>query len=102
MALPFAFGDAEALRGLLRAAGFQRIVITPRSLNANFPEPERFVKLAVLGSAAMMPAFAQLDTAACAALVEAVTLESEAIVQRYRDGDRLSFPMSTHIAVAYT
>lgn len=102
VALPFTFGDAEALRVLLHAAGFQRIEITPRSLNANFPAPERFVELTVLGSAATIPAFAQLDTAARAALVEAVTLESEAIVQRYRDGDRLIFPMSTHIAVAYT
>src|SRR5262249_60287432 len=83
VALPFGFGDAEALRVLLRAAGVRRIEITPRSLNANFPAPERFVELTVRGSAARIPAFAQLDTAARAALVEAVTLESEAIVQRY-------------------
>ena len=102
VALPFGFGDAEALRVLLRAAGFRRIEITPRSLNANFPAPQRFVELTVLGSAARIPAFAQLDTAARATLVEAVTLESEAVVQRYCDGDRLIFPMSTHIGVAYT
>ena len=102
VALPFSFGDAEALRALLSAAGFQRITITPQSLQANFPAPERFVHLAVLGSAATVPTFAQLDTAARATLVEAVTLESEATVHHYREGDRLIFPMSTHIAVAYT
>src|SRR5262245_46018370 len=98
VALPFAFGDAEALRALLSAAGFQRIAINPQSLQANFPLPERFVHLAVLGSAATVPTFAQLDTAARAALVEAVTLESEATVRQYCEGDRLIFPMSTHIA----
>lgn len=37
------------------------------------------------------------------AQVEAVTTdETEAITQRYRDGDKLNFTMSTHIAVAYT
>jgi hypothetical protein len=102
VALPFALGDAEALRALLSAAGFQRIAITPQSLRANFPLPERFVQLTVLGSAATVPTFAQLDTAARAALVEAVTLESEATVHHYCEGDRLIFPMSTHIAVAYT
>ena len=99
--MPFAFGDAEALRALLSAAGFQRIAITPQSLNVNFPAPERFVQLTVLGTAATILTFAQLDTAARAALVEAVTLESEAAVQQYCEGDRLIFPMSTHIAVAY-
>jgi ubiquinone/menaquinone biosynthesis C-methylase UbiE len=102
VALPFSFGDAEALRALLSAAGFQRIAITPQSLQANFPAPERFVHLTVLGSAATVPTFAQLDTAARATLVEAVTLESEATVHHYCEGDRLIFPMSTHIAVAYT
>jgi len=102
VALPFAFGDAAALRALLSTAGFQRIAITPQSLHANFPSPERFVQLTVLGSAAAVPTFAQLDTAARATLVEAVTLESEATVQRYCEGDRLILPMATHIAVAYT
>jgi hypothetical protein len=32
--------------------------------------------------------------------VEAVALETEAVAQRYRAGDELIFPMSTHIAVA--
>ena len=102
VALPFTFGDAEALRAFLSAAGFHRIAITPQSLNANFPTPERFVQLTVLGSAATVPTFAQLDTVARAALVEAVTLESEAAVQQYSEGDRLIFPMSTHIAIAHT
>ena len=101
VALPFVFGDAAALRALLSAAGFHRIEITPRSLTVDFPSPERFVQLTVLGSAATNPTFAQLDTAARDALVEAVALESEATVRQYREGDRLIFPMSTHIAVAY-
>ena len=36
-----------------------------------------------------------------AALVEVVTLESEATVQRYCEEDRLIFPMTAHIPVAY-
>ena len=59
------------------------------------------MELTVLGAATTIPAFAQLDTAARSALVETVSLEIEAVTQRYRDGDKLTFPMSTHIAVAY-
>jgi hypothetical protein len=99
--LSFSLGDADELRTLLGDAGFQHIEISPRSLNIHLPSPERFVQLTVLGAATSIPAFAQLDTAARAALVEAVTGETQAVAQRYRDGDKLTFPMFTHIAVAY-
>jgi hypothetical protein len=59
------------------------------------------VHLTVLGAATSISAFAHLDAAARSALVEAVTGETQAVVQRYREGDTLTFSMSTHIAVAY-
>jgi ubiquinone/menaquinone biosynthesis C-methylase UbiE len=97
----FSLGDAEALRTLLGDAGLQRLAITPRSLQIHLPAPERFVQLTVLGAATSVPAFAHLETAARSALVEAVSSEAQAVAQRYREGDTLTFPMSTHIAVAY-
>jgi ubiquinone/menaquinone biosynthesis C-methylase UbiE len=97
----FSLWDADELRTLLGDAGFQRIKIAPRSLNISLPSPERFVQLTVLGAATSIPTFAQLDAGARSALVEAVTGETQAVAQRYRDGDTLMFSMSTHIAVAY-
>ena len=61
---------------------------------------ERFVQCAMLGAATSIPAVAHVDAAARAALVAAVTSETQAVAQRYRDEDTLMFPMSTHIAVA--
>jgi hypothetical protein len=100
VALSFSLSDGQELRALLSAAGFHRVEVTPRSLDIYLPSPDRFVELTVLGAATSIPAFAQLDTAARAALVEAVAGETEAVTQRYRDGDKLTFPMSTNIAVA--
>jgi hypothetical protein len=97
----FSLWDADELRALLSDADFQHIEITPRSLTIHLPAPERFVQLTVLGAATSIPAFAHLDAAARSALVEAVSSETQAVAQRYRDGDTLTFPMSTHIAVAY-
>lgn len=99
--VPFALWNAEELRTLLSDAGFQRIAITPRSLTIHLPEPERFVQLTVLGAATSLPAVANLDAAARSALVEAVASETQAVAQQYRDGNTLTFPMSTHIAVAF-
>jgi hypothetical protein len=101
VALSFSLWDAEELRALLSDAGFQRVEVTPRSLDIHLPSPERFVELTVLGAATSIPAFAEMDTSARSSLVEAVAGETEAVAQRYRDGDKLTFPMSTHIAVAY-
>lgn len=97
----FSLGNADELRMLLSDAGLQRIALTPRSLTIHLPVPERFVQLTVLGAATSIPAVAHLDAAARAALVAAVTNETQAVAQRYRDGETLTFPMSTHIAVAY-
>jgi SAM-dependent methyltransferase len=98
----FSLWDAEELRALLQAAGFERIVIMPRSLDVRLPAPERFVQLTMLGAATSVPAFGRLDGAARRALVEAVSGETETVVRRYRDGDTLTFRMSTHIATAHT
>ena len=97
----FSLWDSEDLRRLLNDAGFERIVITPRSLEVHLPTPERFVQLTVLGAATSIPAFTQLDTAARSALVDAVIGETQAVAEHYRDGNTLRFPMSTHIAFAY-
>jgi SAM-dependent methyltransferase len=101
VAVSFSLGDAKELHTLLSDAGFQRLAMTPRSLTIHLPVPERFVQLTVLGAATSIPAVAHLDAAARAALVAAVTSETQGVAQRYRDGNTQTFPMFTHIAVAY-
>src|SRR3990167_1691132 len=49
---PFALCDADELRTLFTAAGFKKVDIIPESTVVRFPEPERFVPLAVTSSAA--------------------------------------------------
>jgi SAM-dependent methyltransferase len=101
VALSFSLHDAEELRALLTNAGFQGVEVTPRSLEVCLSSPERFVELTVLGAATSVRTFAQLDAPARSALVKSVSLEVESALRRYRNGDRLTFPMSTHIAVAH-
>lgn len=100
--VPFSLWDAEELRTLLSDAGFQRIEVIPRSLIVQLPSPECFVQLTVQGAATSIPAFAQLNDASRSALVEAVIEETQSVAGRYRDGNTLTFPMHTHIAMAYT
>jgi SAM-dependent methyltransferase len=100
VASPWSLPDAGELRVLLSEAGFRRIEIIAKSLDAHFPSPDRFVELTVLAGAAVAPTFDHEDPAARLALTEAVAREIEPVVQRYRSGDRLIVPTLWHIAVA--
>lgn len=99
---PFALCDAEELRTLFSVAGFKKVDILPESTTVRFPESERFVPLAVTSSAAAVPAFAQLEVPARAALLETVRGEVEPTIRKYRDTDALTFPMFAHVGVAST
>jgi SAM-dependent methyltransferase len=97
---PFALCNADELRSFFTAAGFAKVDILPESTTVRFPEPERFVSLAVTSSAAAVPAFAQLEAPARAALLETVRGEVEPTIRKYRDADAVTFPMFAYIAVA--
>ncbi len=99
---PFALCDAEELRTLFTVAGFRKVDIFHESTTVRFPEPERFVPLAVTSSAAAVPAFTQLEAPARASLLENVRGEVEPTIRKYRDAQALTFPMFAHVAVAST
>jgi ubiquinone/menaquinone biosynthesis C-methylase UbiE len=96
----FSLWDGEELRTLLGEAGFNRVEIIPASHTSYFPSPERFVQITLLTAAAVMPEFERLSAVAHSELSEAIAREIEDVMQGYRDGDRLIFPMSAHIAIA--
>lgn len=97
---PFSLPDADKLHALFTGAGFENVDISTISTTVQFPDPERFVPLAVASSAAAVPAFAQLDPAARAVLVEKVREDVEPVLLSYRDADHISFPMFAHLAMA--
>jgi len=100
VAAPFSLFDADELRNLFSAAGFGSVEVVPVSTTVHFPEPGRFVPLAVTSSAAAVPAFARLEAEARATLFETIRQEVAATLQKYTDGEVVSFPMFAHIAVA--
>jgi ubiquinone/menaquinone biosynthesis C-methylase UbiE len=99
---PFDLYDADELRSLFIAAAFKKVDIFSESTMVRFLEPERFVSLAVISSAAAVPAFAQLEVPTRTLLLETVRGEVEPTVLRYREADVVTFPMFAHIAVATT
>lgn len=96
----FSLSDPEELQDILRTAGFERIQITPRSLDVTLNQPELFVQLTVMGAATSIPVFARLGSPVQAVLVKAVSAEIDPIIQRHIRGDELTFAMHTNIAMA--
>ncbi|MGE0549101.1 MAG: class I SAM-dependent methyltransferase [Kofleriaceae bacterium] len=95
---PFSFPDPDALRALLLAAGFTHVDMQQHTIDVRFPMPEKFVKLTVIGAAAVMPQFVDIDVDE---LTAKVTKDIEPELAKYRDGDAVRFPLVTNLAIAY-
>ncbi len=96
---PFSLGDADALRDLLAAARFSAVDVTSRTIEARFPDADRFVERMEYAYAAVIPRFAE-DPEAFQSYLEAIGRDTREIVETYRDGDHVVVPMHAHIAVA--
>lgn len=100
---PFSLGDADELRRLLERAGFGRVEISARTMDAHFPSAETFMAMTTVAAAAVLPAYAHVvaDPTARAALVQVSTDASRDLLERHREGDGLTFPWTANIAVAH-
>jgi ubiquinone/menaquinone biosynthesis C-methylase UbiE len=94
--LPFALGNQEQLRQLMEEAGLRQITIGQVSLTVSFPAAD-FVRNVEFGYAAVVPEFAE-NPQAFESFVERVSRDSQPLLDRYRQGERIEFRMHTHIA----
>lgn len=102
VAMPFALPDADELRALHLTAGFERVQVMPVSATMRFADPERFVPMAVMSSAAAVPAFATIDPTQHGALMLAVTRDTADVVEQHTSAGFVVFEMHAAVAVART
>ncbi len=96
-AAPFSLGDPNRLRSLLTAGGLPRIEIVPETFTVRFPLPDRFITLSVMGAAAAVPSFAQMDPASRGALVDAIRGDVAEVIDAHTQGDALIQTMHVYI-----
>jgi ubiquinone/menaquinone biosynthesis C-methylase UbiE len=96
---PFSLGDAAELRSLLEGAGFREIEIRQEVRDARFPDPDSFVQNMEYAYSAVIPEFAA-NPALFDRFVEAVARDTKEIVQSYRVGEEIVFPLHAHMATA--
>lgn len=99
-AVPFALADVQALRAPFEAAGFTSIDVDAAHIEAHFADAARFVPLAVMSSAAVVPAFAELLPPAREALLREVAAEVQPLVAQHVQDGAVVFPMAAHVLVA--
>ena len=90
---PFTLGDAQVLRSLMAAAGFQNITIRPEVKSIHFPSPAAFTRYLITGSSIA----SQVDDATMTRLIADVEQE----MQQFVKNGELSFPMGVNLAVAH-
>ena len=92
---PCAFGDADALRSVVRAAGFHGIDIRTEVLTRRMLPPETSIP-GHLASTPVGPDIAALDEATRETLIREI---AEAL-SGYQDRDGMAIPQGTHIVLA--
>ena len=97
--LPFSMSDEGKLRTMATHAGFRTVDVLAESAVMTFPDAAQFVPLAVMSSAAAVPAFADLQGPEKAALLDAVRTDVEPVVNQYQSGDTVRFTMFAHIMI---
>ena len=83
LAAPFAFGNEAKLQTLLSEAEFSSIRVERVSLPTRFNSADDFVQGTILGSAAVIPGFAQLNAAQREALMQNVLQEMHDVLASY-------------------
>jgi SAM-dependent methyltransferase len=98
--VPFMFERRHALQPLFQAAGFREVTVHREVREAVLPEPDRFLQLALMAGAAVIPELAAMDDAQRAALVAGVRDEVAPVLERHTRDGKLVFPMHNSTVVA--
>ena len=96
----YSLGDADGFRKLFVDAGFADVTVDSVVRTVHFPSADEFVRLTVLGAAAVLPEFAQMDDAARDSLVAVISRDIAPTLDTYREGKGIAFPLAAHIATA--
>jgi ubiquinone/menaquinone biosynthesis C-methylase UbiE len=95
MRAPFELSNADELENLVRAAGFQDVVVLQRKGTVRFPSVERFV-LSYVGGSPLAGAVSKADDAAREALITDV----KSALRKYSSDTELAFPIAAHLLSA--
>jgi SAM-dependent methyltransferase len=98
--VPFMFERRHALPPLFHAAGFSEVTVHREVREAVFAEPDRFLQLALMAGAAVIPELAEMDDAQRAALVAGVKDEVRPVLDRHTRDGKLVFEMHNNTVVA--
>lgn len=97
---PFSFGDPDVLRALLSDGGLEVVTIEAETRTAAFDSLEHFAEVHVVGAAAVIPAFAEMEAGQRTKLIELAAEDLGPTAAPFLTSEGLRFPMSSLIATA--
>lgn len=97
----FSLGSQEELSSLLAGADFTTVRVYPIHYYTFVDDPDLYLDLAIKGSAALFPMFAELSDDERIKLTDGVAGDMEPVMKRYKQDGRLIYPQAANIAVAY-
>lgn len=96
----YSFGDADPIGTLLRDAGFHEVRTRIVSFTIHFEDGASFTRLNSMALVGMSASAKAMHDEERKRVLEAITRESEPVLQSYSDGSGLAFELSTNLATA--
>lgn len=97
----FILGNADRLRELVMAAGFQRAEIDPVSMTARFPNPDAFLAGEIEVDTAAIPSMQHLDASARQAMVAAIAADMKAPLGEVSEDNHVVIAFHAQIVKAW-
>ena len=96
----YSFGDAAPLEALLRDAGFREVRSRTQSRTIRFKDGTSFLPMNAMAFVGMSATGKTMSDDERKAIVEAITRDSEPVLQSYSDASGLAFELTTNFATA--
>lgn len=96
----YGYGDAAALEALLRHADFKDVRSRKISRTIHFDQGAPFLRMNTMAFVGMSAAGKGMSDQERKSVVEAIIVDSESLLERYRDGSGIAFDLSTNLATA--
>jgi SAM-dependent methyltransferase len=100
VSLPFGLGNPDELADYVRSGGFDKAEVTAHELDVEFRSPDRWVQLSMMGAAAAIPAFGELDADQRTALSQDIAESMASTLVPYIQGDVLKMATAVNTVVA--
>lgn len=100
MAAPFSLGDQTVLADLIDQAGFRETSVERATVTINWDEPEKNMRMVLMGATAAIPALQDMTAEEQKAMVDQIIANAEPLIAEYSSDGVMTTQWHANVAIA--